>query len=305
MKAAQPVNPQQSTALGLNLRKVKIQQIVPSRGVAICVDSYNHTTEIPYRVQPGKGRIPQEGEVWYIDRTLGTLWSFRAFVAADDTAFTTMEDQFTFSKGIILPNGQQILVGTVPTSVTATIGLRRTSPSDPILAAGVTGDTSSRFALYSDGLMQWGPGGSTARDTTLYRSAANVLSTDDSLTIGGTLTKALQTWQTPTLTSGYTNGDQGGSSHGIQYRIDAEDNVVIIGACHANTASPGATLFTLGAGFRPAAQWRISTNTNHGGTYASASVIVAASGVVTIDPAPTLSTTDVYLDLRLPLGNIA
>jgi hypothetical protein len=43
----------------------------------------------------------------------------------------------------------------------------------------VTGDTNGRFATYTDGKLEWGDG-ATSRDTNLYRSAANVLKTDDS-----------------------------------------------------------------------------------------------------------------------------
>jgi hypothetical protein len=43
----------------------------------------------------------------------------------------------------------------------------------------VTGDANARHIIYADGKFEWGDG--TARDTNLYRSAANVLKTDDSL----------------------------------------------------------------------------------------------------------------------------
>lgn len=298
MKAAQPTNPQQSTSLGLNLRKVKIQQMVPSRGVAICVDVYNHSSEVPYRVQASKGRIPLEGEVWYVDRSLGNMWTFRAFVATSDGDFQS------FPTGLTLPDGQQILVGTVPSSVTATIGVRRANSTDAFLGVGVAGDTSSRWAVYPDGKTEWGPGGTTTRDTNLYRSAANVLSTDDTLTVGTYVLKQGVTWHTPTLNSGYTQGEQSGSSQDIQYRIDNQDNIVIVGACHANTTTPGSTIFTLSSGFRPSGRWRVPTVTNHGGTYAAASAIIETSGVVTIDPVPTASATDIYLQICIPLGNI-
>lgn len=45
-------------------------------------------------------------------------------------------------------------------------------------AADISGDASSRFIIESNGLTEWGNGSS--RDTNLYRSAANVLKTDDS-----------------------------------------------------------------------------------------------------------------------------
>jgi hypothetical protein len=186
-KAAAPVNGQTSTSLGLNLRKVVIKQIVPERGVAICEDSTNYSTEIPYRVQNAKGRMPQVGEVWYVDRSLGP-WTFAAYVAADDSAFTTAEDQFTFSKGLVIPDGQQLQIGVIPSSVLAAIATRRANATDSVIGFGVGADSVSRYVVYSDGKTEWGAGGSTARDTNLYRSAANVLATDDALTVGGNLT---------------------------------------------------------------------------------------------------------------------
>lgn len=69
----------------------------------------------------------------------------------------------------------------------------RTSTADLAFGAAVTGDTQSRGAIYADGKIEWGAGGVTARDTNLYRSAANTIKTDDSLTVGGTITGAGKT----------------------------------------------------------------------------------------------------------------
>ncbi|MEV7814263.1 hypothetical protein AB0P05_26590 [Streptomyces flaveolus] len=56
-----------------------------------------------------------------------------------------------------------------------------------VAAAGiVSGDTFDRFRRYGDGKLEWGPG-NAARDVNLYRSAADTLATDDSLSVGGSL----------------------------------------------------------------------------------------------------------------------
>ena len=62
----------------------------------------------------------------------------------------------------------------------------RASAAEAIVRGIITGDTVARFAIQSDGELQWGPGGGAARDTTLERITANqlVLGTGDSLTIG-------------------------------------------------------------------------------------------------------------------------
>lgn len=52
---------------------------------------------------------------------------------------------------------------------------------------GVTGDSSNRLNIFADGKMEWGSGSAT-RDTNLYRSAADTLRTDDSFSVGGSIT---------------------------------------------------------------------------------------------------------------------
>lgn len=55
------------------------------------------------------------------------------------------------------------------------------------LSITVTGEAAKRFVVNGDGTVEWG-GGVTSLDTNLYRSAANVLKTDDSLIVTGDLT---------------------------------------------------------------------------------------------------------------------
>jgi hypothetical protein len=52
-----------------------------------------------------------------------------------------------------------------------------------LMGCGVNGDTFRRFLLLADGTLQWGDGTAT-RDTNLYRSAADILATDDELLVG-------------------------------------------------------------------------------------------------------------------------
>lgn len=58
---------------------------------------------------------------------------------------------------------------------------------DRAIGAEVAGDSNYRIRVGSDGKVQWGPGNAT-QDTNLYRNAAGVLKTDQSLTVAGTLT---------------------------------------------------------------------------------------------------------------------
>lgn len=76
--------------------------------------------------------------------------------------------------------------------------------------ARVTGDTVSRLNIDADGAMAWGPGGSSAQDTNLYRSFASELQTDGNFTVIGNLeaaniTTGAWTSYTPTWTASGSN----------------------------------------------------------------------------------------------------
>lgn len=66
----------------------------------------------------------------------------------------------------------------------------RPNATDNALSVRLTTDTSgnSHWYMTADGGMNWGAGGASVTDTVLYRSAANVLKTDDSLVVVGDLT---------------------------------------------------------------------------------------------------------------------
>lgn len=63
----------------------------------------------------------------------------------------------------------------------------RSATSGVSFSTLVTADTFDRYRIYGDGLNEWGPG-NAARDTNLYRSAANTLKTDDALVVIGNIT---------------------------------------------------------------------------------------------------------------------
>lgn len=69
-----------------------------------------------------------------------------------------------------------------------TAGIQSTLATAATTAYGslVSGDTFDRFRHFADGGIEWGPG-NAARDTNLYRSAANTLKTDDNLVVAQTL----------------------------------------------------------------------------------------------------------------------
>ena len=63
--------------------------------------------------------------------------------------------------------------------VVGLIATERASALDEALTARATGDATARFALYSNGAMEWGAGG--ARDLNLYRASAGLLKSDFAL----------------------------------------------------------------------------------------------------------------------------
>lgn len=135
---------------------------------------------------------------------------------------------------------------------TNTVNLSGAASGTDKLTALVTGDGFDRFRMRADGRMDWGSG-SGARDTNLYRGGANLLQTDDSLTVGidlavtGNLTGAanlnMGAWTsfTPTWTASTTNPVLGNGV--LVGRYQRVGRTII---CHINL-TPGSTT-TFGSG---------------------------------------------------------
>ena len=66
------------------------------------------------------------------------------------------------------------------TPASASMRLVAAAAAQPISAIRVTGDTVNRYQIDSNGKIQWGPGGSTAVDTDLYRGGVGLVQTDNS-----------------------------------------------------------------------------------------------------------------------------
>lgn len=116
-------------------------------------------------------------------------------LAGTFTGNPTFTDSPTFNGSVALSpalsgtlsgtwTGNRTLGGT--STFTGTIQTSRSAATDIAHASLVSGDTFDRFRLLTDGDMEWGSG-TAARDTNLYRSAADRLKTDDSLEVGGDL----------------------------------------------------------------------------------------------------------------------
>lgn len=122
----------------------------------------------------------------------------------------------TFSNSLKLASGKQINIG--GSGSNAALAVLTAAASDDMISTRLSGDTASRFLVEADGGHFWGAGGSSNADTTLYRSAADTLKTDDSFIVGtnltvsgtanitGNLTVSTTTWATyaPNVTNGGT-----------------------------------------------------------------------------------------------------
>lgn len=154
----------------------------------------------------------------------------------------------TLSGSVTLSGGGS-LSGTFTGAPVLTGGpvLQGATAATTVASARVSGDTVSRLTIGGDGKHWWGPGGSTAVDTNLYRSAANTLATDDALTAAGLIT----------------------GSTGLTVNANAADNVLF----KASTAN--ASIMT---------RWRNSANTSVA-TMSDAGDIVANSQTLLGDTA--------------------
>ena len=121
------------------------------------------------------GNIAQIGAVGPSSQLGATFQDTNLYRSAADTLRT--DDNFGVGSTTGLGNTGGLLFNTGGL-VTAT-----RAGSQAILQGAITGDTNARFEALTTGQLSWGPGNAAA-DTTLYRSAANTLKTDDTF-VGG------------------------------------------------------------------------------------------------------------------------
>src|SRR5215831_4633216 len=98
-------------------------------------------------------------------------------------------------------------------------------PADTVVAAAtriisnllLAGDTQPSWRVFGSGKMEWGPGGTTAIDTNLYRSAVGVLKTDgvflstNAVPVGGTTGQALTKTSNADYAMGWSTVSGGGA----------------------------------------------------------------------------------------------
>lgn len=118
-------------------------------------------------------------------------WGAGGASATDTTLSRSSAGQLSTGAMIMSSSksGGQVLkvANTHATPTAPNLILLANSAADAEIGIGLPADTVYRLAVDSNGKMLWGPGGSTAGDTNLYRNAAGVLKTDDQLVVGNGL----------------------------------------------------------------------------------------------------------------------
>jgi len=125
-----------------------------------------------------------------------------------------------------------------------------------------------------------------------------------------TVTGSKYQWQTPVLGANWALGSSTGVTFDdFQYRLDAEDNVVMSGVFNAVTATPAATVFQFPVGYRPTNSVRVivATSNNVGAAIAGQSaMVIANTGLVNVSNNPAIiAGQSYYVDAFFPLHNIA
>jgi hypothetical protein len=104
-----------------------------------------------------------------------------------------------------------------------------------------------------------------------------------------------ETWQSPGLGSGWTSGPSGGAGQGIQYRLEGNGLVHVLGSLHQSSAGAGTTIWTMPSGYVPATGQNIPCVQNSAGTPAANWINVGTGGAVVIGVLPG-NGHDVYID---------
>ena len=105
--------------------------------------------------------------------------------------YQTSDSTTWVSNGTVPASGSWIQIPNGTGSTVVNLSLAATGTD--AITSKISADTTNRYVMNADGGMEWGAGGSSATDTTLRRSAANTLKTDDSfvaalnLGVGGDL----------------------------------------------------------------------------------------------------------------------
>lgn len=119
------------------------------------------------------------------------------------------------------------------------------------------------------------------------------------------------TWQTPSYNTDWSgsttfNGLTGWGT--LQYRLDAEDNLWLIGCFKAGATAPSNPVFVLPSGYRPkTASWPVPLLTLQGSTLFSGMAYISTTGNVDIFTginSPGAANNEYLINGKVPIGNL-
>lgn len=106
-----------------------------------------------------------------------------------------------------------------------------------------------------------------------------------------------ETWQTPALGTGWATGDQAAGYWPLQYRMQPDGSVWLFGEIHSTSATPAATLFTLGTGyFSTVNLTKVPIVQNVTTTSSANEAVISLAGAVTLNAAVTATATSIVFD---------
>lgn len=163
-----------------------------------------------------------------------------------------------------------------------------------LLEAGVSGDTNKRFVIFGDGQVEWGPGGSSGRDTNLYRNAADQLKTDDSLIVATRLTAGQGTAGTDIIT-----GHSAAGTNSAGFFRAAADGTASLGVVRVETPTTGKRALDIRVTNDTVSRIRIDTSAGSGagtivfgnGTTADTNLYRSAADTLKTDDALVVTGT--------------
>jgi hypothetical protein len=129
--------------------------------------------------------------------------------------------------------------------------------------------------------------------------------------IDGAWVKTSETWQAPSYGTNWASSTTFNTSTNwapLQFRRDAEDNLVVTGAFKSGAVAGGVTVFQFPVGYRPNKQFAVPITKNAGGTITTGFAQISGSGNFNLPTALGITPTanaEYIVNGVVPLGNIA
>lgn len=147
------------------------------------------------------------------------FWTSGAVVSVDDTGLVTWKMDPVFPSGFVGLSADN--------TWTERQTIQLASAGLVALRVMVVGDTSSRFYVDSNGILNFGPG-NAVQDVNLYRTGANILKTDDAFVAGGEVSgQGVNAYRLAVSTSAFYTGVTGEFYH--RWHVDSS-GVLSIGS---------------------------------------------------------------------------